>query len=436
MTNNKVSKFSSLKTVSFLWLATMAGAGFGFLGQIIIARGLGPENFGLFSSALGTVNLLLPLAGFGVATFWLKLFGQRGWEAIHWLPASFSFIILSSLAVMFTLVLWALFGPHDASTKSVISILFLLVLGHVSIELFGAKCQLEEKYGKLALLQMLSPLGRFFLALCFFLFGSLNIQSISISYALLSLCILIVCLLPLYRMKQGQFNLKGHGVRDIKPSNVPIRKVNVFDECWVFGVAGMFYFIWSQSHVVFIKYFSGDVDAGEYSVALILMNAISMLPAVIYSKYLMPKIHRWANKDLFQLKKVFYAGNKIMLLLGLVMMLAVWLLGELIIVKLFTDEYKASAQLLLILALVLPVRFVGHSIGAMLVAKENMKSKVKVMGIIAALNVLLNFIALPIWGVQGVAYVTVFSEIILVTLYYILVKKIYINSNWMPMRQS
>lgn len=430
MNKIKVSRFATVKIVSFLWVSTIAGAGLGFLSQVILARSLGAESFGLFTSALGTVNLLLPLAGFGVASFWLKLFGQKGWNAVHWLPASFNFIALSSLAVMFSLFIWAQFGPHNVSTKTVISIFSILVFGHVTIELCGTKCQLEENYGKLALLQLLSPLGRFLLVLFIVLYDSLSIKNVAIGYALVSLLILLVCFLPLYEMRFGKVELKGHGASYIQKCSVPIRKIDVLDECWVFGVAGMFYFIWSQSHVVFIKYFSGDVDAGIYGVALILMNAICMLPAVIYSKYLMPKIHRWANKDLAQLKKVFYTGNKVMLLLGLVIMSCVLLFAEYVIVTLFSYEYKESIELLIILAFILPVRFVGHSVGAMLVAKENMKSKIKVMGGVAALNLILNFILISIWGVKGVAYASVICEIVLVSLYFMLVNKIYLKSNW------
>ena len=119
------------------------GAGCAFLTQVLLARELGPSAFGVFAAALALVTLASPLAGFGVAGFWVRAFGQEGWRGIRWFPGSLKYVALTTPLVLVTLMIWAGLGPHDAGTRSLLRVLSMLVLGQVSIELVGAKLQLE-----------------------------------------------------------------------------------------------------------------------------------------------------------------------------------------------------------------------------------------------------------------------------------------------------
>src|SRR5687767_12146338 len=87
--DRSMNKTTAFKAISLLWVGSLAGAGFAFLTQVFLARKLGSNDFGAFSSALTTITLLAPLAGFGISQYWLKAFGQEGWAAKRWLKPSF-----------------------------------------------------------------------------------------------------------------------------------------------------------------------------------------------------------------------------------------------------------------------------------------------------------------------------------------------------------
>ena len=90
-----MSKKQAVKSVSLLWLGSLLGSGSTFVIYIILARELGVDNFGLFGSALSTVIIFILLAGFGISQFWLKIFGQEGWNAIRWIKPSLKFVGLT-----------------------------------------------------------------------------------------------------------------------------------------------------------------------------------------------------------------------------------------------------------------------------------------------------------------------------------------------------
>ncbi|CEO38465.1 oligosaccharide flippase family protein [Photobacterium kishitanii] len=423
--------FSLFKNISLLWLGSILGAGFSFISQAILARNLGTESYGVFSASLGTVNMLMPLAGFGVAAFWLKAFGQEGWNGTRWLSASFKFIFSSSVLLVVCLSLWAFYGPNGISTRNVLLILSFMIFGLSVQELFFAKLQLEEAFGQYTFWQLITPLLRLLVICIFYFIGVINVTNIAISYTLLSFIVLIISVYHLNKIYLGNFKLKGHGISPLVKNKKNKKNISeLISGCWVFGLSGMFYIVWSQSNVIILKYMVSDHDAGIYSVIVLIINAICILPTVIYTKYLLPKIHRWEKNDLNQLRKIFIIGNKTMFLFGLLSMLLILLFSKWFILLAFGDEYKESISLLMLLSVILPVRFVGHSIGSLLVVNEHMKQKIKVMGFVALLNIVLNLIFIPILGVLGVIVSSIICEIVLVSLYYILVKRKYIDTMW------
>jgi len=152
------------------------------------------------------------------------------------------------------------------------------------------------------------------------------------------------------------------------------------------------------------------------------MAAVYLFPSVIYQKYLLPKIHRWANHDLPTLHRVYLKGNRLMAVIGLMAMAVVMMLGPYAIPLLFGAAFAPSAAPLLILAFAIPVRFVATSVGAMLVTQDNMRRKVRYMGAVAVINVILNLLLIPYYGVTGAAIATVLSEMLLLLIYWFSVR--------------
>lgn len=416
-----------LVAISLLWLGSLVGAGFAFITQVVLARELTPAGYGVFAAALATVTLLVPLAGFGVQGFWLKVFGAEGWGAMRWLTPSFRFVILSTAVALLLLAVWAAFGPHDASFRWLLYWLLPVVTGYLFIDLVAVKLQLEERYNALALWQLLPHLARLLLVLMvvFNATGQVDIYTITAAYALVALVMMITGFAQLQAMVQGRFTLKGHpklgGAEGMAPS--PVRVSDVAQQAWPFGLSGVFYFVYFQSGVILLKYLAGDEVAGIYNVAFTVMAAVYLLPNAIYQKFLLPKFHRWANHDRVRFLEMYRFGNGSMLLLGVLTAGAILLLGPWIIPLVFGEAYQEAVGLLVILAFCIPVHFLEVSVGATLVTKEHIRRRIGYMGIVAVINVLLNLLLIPLYGAQGASVSILLSEITLLSLFLLGVRK-------------
>lgn len=425
----------TLSAISLLWFGSLIGAGLAFLTQVVLARELTPAGYGVFAAALATVTLLAPLAGFGVQGFWLKVFGAEGWQAIRWFPASFRFVTMSTLVTLSIFLVWAVWGPHDESTKRLLFLFSPVIFGYLFLELVTSKLLLEEYFNRLALWQMFPHLARLLIILLITLLvlGRPSVEFIAGIYSSVAIVVLVVGCAQLRAMKSGRFDLKGHAgcgsARLDGVNNVgPVRVLNVARQAWPFGLATVFHLIYFQSDIILLKYISGNEVAGIYNVAFTIMAAVYLLPSVIYQKLLLPKIHRWANHDREKFYQVYRKGNIAMLVLGLAAMLAIWGSAFWAVPILFGEEYREAVMLLNILAVCAPVLFVASSVGATLVTQEHMTRKVKYMGVVALLNILLNFVLIPYYGAIGAAVATVVSNMVLLIIYYLAAQRLVFGS--------
>ncbi len=419
-----IRKKKAIKSLSLLWAGSLIGSGSTFVIYTVLARKIGPESFGLFSSALATISIFSLLAGFGVSKVWLKLLGKEGWEGIRWIKPSLSFVVLTLIFITIAIFLLTLLELHDDTTRKLLIILICYIYGYIGVELVCSKLQLEERYNQLAIWQLLPNLSRLLIILAFYylLDISLSVINVGYIYAIIGCVFALLGIYQLNKMSKGKFALKGHEQTQRKIVETPKIK-DVFIEAWPFGLANLFAFIYVQSDIIMVKYISGDTETGYYNVSFVILSAILIIPTILFGKFLMPKYHRWANHDTDRFYRVYKQSNFIMLVTGSLIMIIVLLSSQFCIPIIFGREYIPSIVMMNILSITLPISFLAYSVGATLVTKEHMKLKVKLMGIIAFLNIVLNVFLIPHYGAKGAAISTVISNLLLLGLYYKAVNK-------------
>ena len=415
----------SFKALSSLWLGSLMAALLACITQVIVARILGPGEYGTLSSALSAATLIAPLAGFGIPQLWLKIFGVEGHAGRRWIPASFKFIKISSTLTIILLAAWALIAPHTTETRVILFILAFHVGHQLFIELTSSKLQLEERYQLLSLIQIIPHGLRLLTIASLYLFSpsSLSALTIAFVYAAVSIPTVIYGLLEMSRLNSESFSLKGHTLPHTTDKSPQPTLANVFFDSLPFGMAATFHLIMFQVNIILISYISGPRDAGIYNVAFAIMTAVYLTPSVIYQKFLLPKIHRWSTHDKKKFQEVYRKGNLAMILLGLLAMVCVLTLAPWAVPLLFGDKYLDAIPVLQILSICAPLRFLASSVGVTLVTQEHMKIKVYLMGIAATFNIISSIILIQYISLTGAALSTVLSDLLLLSLYYYFAQK-------------
>ncbi|MFC5436382.1 oligosaccharide flippase family protein [Rhodanobacter umsongensis] len=410
---------AALGAVSLLWVATATGAGMAFLTQALLAHELGPAFYGLFTSSLAMVSMIAPLAGFGVPQFWLKVYGGEGWAANRWLPSSRQFLVTTTLLTLSIIAVWAFTGaPADATAT--LLLLLPMVLATLAAMLLSSKLRLEERHQAMALWQLIAPGSRLLVAVMLLVVPTLAVHFVAAGYGVVSLAVTLLAAPQMLAMLRGDIQLHGHGRRpppacDDAPTPGPMQ---LWSQAWAYGLAAVLYPIFFQISTVLLKYLDGNVEAGIFGIALAVMTAIYLIPATLYQKFLLSKLHRWAVHDRTKFWLVYRHGNLAMLVSGVLLAAAVALAAPWLVPLAFGEKYRAVVPVLLVLASCIPIRFLSTSVGAALLTERHMRYRVFAMGLGATVVIVLNLILIPIYHELGAAGATVTGEaVLLLSLY-------------------
>ena len=409
------------------YVFVICGGALGAISSILIrwflSKYLSVEDFGVFALMLASVSLSASIAGFGLPVFLLNAFGREGWAAVKWVRQSI-FLIIALVALLVAMALVATWFTRQPFLPShVIFIFFPILLAQVSWELISAKLQIEGKFKRLALWQLvpnfLRLIGVQVLTLLVFE-ESGSWVNVGYMYGIVSLLVLFSTAVQLNSFMIGKIPLggyeleaKGHKYQDLQS----LHFLNIVKKASPYGLGNLFYLLLTQSSVVIIFFLLGAHSAGTYSAATIIIYGIYLIPNTLFQQVLMSRIQRWAYHDFDRYKILYNFTSKLMLLIGSILMILVLAFSESINLYLFDESYKGLTDVLVVLAFAIPFRFIASSAGAYLTTKNYMKSKLRILFLVSILHLILTL--LLTWWLQltGAAIAFVLCEIFFVVLY-------------------
>lgn len=409
----------SMKHASVIGLFTLAGAGLAFLTQMLAARVLGPREYGIFMAAFTTINIVSPLTAFGLQAFWLKVFGREGWHAMRWIRPTFVFCLLSTVLTMLGVAAWALLGLGvEDPVAWCLLIMSTNLLSVASIEMVTTRFLLEEKPLPLMVWQTLPQVVRFLVVVAVLMAtAASDAVTVASLYALVGGALVLASIPNIVALARGRMDVVGHRKSDVLSTDVRPGVLAVARETWAFGLGNLFFLVYFQSSVIFISHYLGAEATGTFGAAVTLLAALYLLPTTLYQKLLMPRLHRWAYQDPVAFRSAYHTGNRYMLWLGLAAGACTAVLAQFLVPLLFGHAYVQAAWLLVWLAPCIPMRFVSTSAGAILSTGDRMRVKIRIMGVVAVCNLVMNFLFIGRAGLQGAVAAAIATEALLMALY-------------------
>ena len=350
------------------------------------------------------------------------MFGEEGYAAQRWVKPSLQFAILNSIVVIALLIIWASLGPHDNLMGMLVATLTCVILAQVIIDLVSAKFQLEAKHNRLAAWQLIThPLRLVGLLLLVFYVRLLTPLHVALVYLAISLLVILIGLFHLASFYRGTFHPAGHQKStDSVKSKVNRKKSSlkdIFFRTTPFGLESFLFLVYYQTDLVLLHYLVSEEEVGFYAASCVLMSAAYLLPSVLYQKFLLPKIHRWAYEKSNRLESFIKEGAILLFLGGALVTLIIWYAAPYIIPLAFGEEYQSSVSLLMLMSLAIPFRYLAVHLGSVLCTRDLIWKNLRITSFTALLNVLLNLLLIPEHGAVGAAVAMVVSYIILAGLF-------------------
>ncbi len=353
--------------------------------------------FGEYSNFIFLLNIFLSSAGVGIdiqvirnklafSTFKTKYYLTVG------LMLNIILCVLYSLFVIFIGNYHYLFGV-------------LIILIHYLIIYITGMLQSNKKFLSMSIFFNSYNILRFFSILLLVYFTEINITINLIIYVFLYIHIIILAFIYLKYREYIHFGFNSRIMFSYLVALFPL------------SLAPILHMIIFQSSIIILGcYYPPDVIA-KYSIVLTIMMAIYYLPSLIANRYLLSYFISM-NDDKRNYFKIMLPYSLIMLILIIILFFC----SNFIFNNFLPANYNSSIYIFKILLFACFFRLLSIPIGTILNTEKTTPLKIKIMAIVALLNVISNATLIPIYGSDIIVTTTILTEILLFLSYSMIFK--------------
>lgn len=432
---------NSLKLIAksslFVFIGVISSKVLTYIYRVIIARYFGPEVYGLFSLATMILMWLVAFATFGLYEGLLRFVSfYRGKNdnnkirytlRISMLTLFFSGILFGVLLFLFSDII-SLYLFHDQDLIIFLKIFSFIVPIYVFLYVFLAVIQAFEKINIYTfLLDFLENFLKLILII-FFIFLGFKTNAVIFSYFLGVAIVLIISFI--YCKKKipeifGKYDLKEKSKKEIRKK--------LFSYSWPLIFSTLLYVILPYIDSLAIGYFKGVADVGFYNAAVPLAVLLIFAPTLFMRLFFPLVTKEFSRNNTSVISELSKQVEKWIFIVNLPILLLMVIFPGDFLNLLFGAEYLVAENSLRILAL-------GYFFYSMSLLFYNLlsiagKSKLMLINVIVTsiLNLVLNIIFVPKYGINGAAFATMICYIILSGILFLQVKR---HTSIMPLRRK
>lgn len=167
---------------------------------------------------------------------------------------------------------------------------------------------------------------------------------------------------------------------------------------------------------VLLNIFRSDIETGYYNAAYNLVFSTVVLSNIINTT-LYPSLTRQAISAPQSLPVIYGRALRYLMLLSIPIAIGTWALADQLVPFLFKAEYLPAVPALQIVIWVVPLMYCSEFLGYVVLIRGQERSAARAIMISTSINVGLNLLLVPLFGLIGAAIMTVVTEAILVGQY-------------------
>jgi O-antigen/teichoic acid export membrane protein len=400
-----------LKGAGFFFVGMFFSTIFGYAYRMVIARWLGPSDYGLLSLGLAVLGIgtILTTVGLpsGVMRFvpYYRSQGRddylKGVILISLKIVFFlSFIITGIIYVFSEDIAYSLF--HEPRFLPILGI-FLVAIPFSAIKqifIFATRGFRNAKY-PVYTEQFFVQISKLFLTIVLLLLG-FGIVGASVATVL---PVILSTFLIFYFL---EFKIYRIFRTDIKPK---IEAKELFSYSWPLTFMPLIYMVLSWTDTLMLGYFLDATAVGIYNVARPTAAFVMMIPDALSQLFLPVFTGLYALKKYDEMYSVYRTISRWLFMSVLPILMIFVIFSRVIITFLFGMEYSAAAGPFAILSFGYFASIITGPGGGALATIGKTKITLITTAAAAILNIILNLILIPIYGINGAATVTAFSMI-------------------------
>lgn len=396
MLHNKNSKQVVVKNTVWLGLGRLLSRSQTLILLFLVGRFMGPTTLGYIGFALSFGGIIAIFSDFGISVFVTYLLA-RSKESVD----QYQELLIVKLLIFFFLLVvllpLSLFLDHIAPIYVVVFVSLWLCLS-TFVDFFTAYFRGYEEMEKEFLVSLVDALMFIAIVVSYFL----------IQFELGVMLFWMVIGKLLIVLGVGWFVLR----KQLQLSLLFKLRFNLRDslkELYPYGLSNFAWTIYYKSDVIILGFLVTTVMVGFYSVAYSILSTL-LVGVGVFTSALLPTLTKGSVRQWKRFRFIF--------ILGVLVSVVLFAFAKQIMVIGFGEEYLAGVGVLKILAFVVGIKLVSQTFGTILTANGLQKERLRGQLIVALANIMANLMLIPVLGIMGAAFTTLFSELALLGIYY------------------
>ena len=383
--------------IGWLFFDKIVRMGIGLLVGVWVARYLGPERFGLLNFAAAFAGLFSPLSTIGLPSIVVRdlIRDPESKEESLGAAALLQFAAgLFSYAMLVAVIFWL--RPEDALAKTMVAIIGTLLLFKVSdVAVYWFESQVQSKY-------TVWVQNGVFLVFATIKIGLILSHSTLIAFAWAMMAeagIVAIVMLVVLGLREPQLRYLHFSFDRAKYLLV---------NSWPLLLAGVAITIYVKIDQIMLGQMMGDQSVGIYSSAVRISEVFYFIPVMVTAS-VFPSVMdaKKQSETLYydRLQKLF----NLMVWISIVVALSMTFLSSEIIKLLFGAAYATAGPVLSVHIWAATFVFLGVASSQWYIVENRQILSLQRAALGAFVNVILNLLLIPKYGVIGAAWATVVS---------------------------
>jgi O-antigen/teichoic acid export membrane protein len=414
-----------LKGSSVAFILKIIGMGVGYLSVLFITNKYGAANYGILvlSTTVLYIFALFPKFGMDVAV--VRIIGEIREQNADLLFGTYKkiFIFVFILSIFSSILLYFLAHfiantmIHKIFMYQYLEIISVSLISTVGISVLAAYFQAIRNIKVFVFLQTVLH-QMIFISLLL-----LNNYLINVSDNLVLLYVIANIIAFFISIIITSYDLSKYRLIG-KTANLSMNLKEIIYIAFPMLFASSFALLMNWTDIIMLGIFTGENEVGVYASAQ-RMASLTGLGLIAINSIAAPKfIDFYSKKDMFGLQRIAQQSTKFIFFSSFPLLVIFFTFPE-FIMGFFGDEFLKGDTTLMILTLGQFVNAASGSVGYIMQMTDNQKIYRNIIMVAALFNVALNYILIPLYGMEGAAFASVISMIFWnLSLVYIIKKRL------------
>lgn len=377
----------------------LISSGCGLIGLAFVARVLGPEEYGAYAYVFALAQIFSVLGQMGLGALLARELVDKPDEHPRTLGTATGMRGLGFLAGAIGILLYGLLLPeHSATEKQLFVVAAIYVLFSTIPIMFDGwfRSQVEARYS--AMSGIVGNLTGSALKVVAVLAGG----GVILVGAIQALSIMITSLFMIIFFKMR----KGPRIRSWKFD--PQRAREILAESGFVFLGSILAVIYLKVDLAMLRWWTDSETVGLYAISARISEVFYFVPQAIVATFV-PKLVELRKSSMSIFDQRFQDLLRILALLAYVVLAGILLFGPVLMIAVFGESYRGAIPILMVHVMSLPFIFLRFAFSPWIVIVKFAQFSLISQGMGAALNVLLNIILIPQYGMMGAAIATLIS---------------------------